>query len=328
MGYSAKTISAARTRLAELSDEKDRQNQLRLQQVYKRLPQVRDIDHELRSMMAELVVATFQSGTDPTEAIKEMKARNLALQSQREDLLAREGFPPDYTDHKFYCEKCSDRGYIGTKMCSCLQELCSRQQKKELSALLKLGSDSFDDFRLDYYSSAVDQSYGVSPRDNMELIFENCVEYARRFGPDSGNLCFRGSTGLGKTFLSACIAREVSDRGFSVVYDTAIDMFDVFERVKFGDQTPEEDPTRKYMSCDLLIVDDLGTEMKTQFTVSALYSVVNTRLMKGKKTIITTNLSTSAMKERYTPQIMSRLEGEYTAFYFFGEDIRLKKRGF
>lgn len=323
MAYSGKTIAAAKAVLADRVSVRQAQADRRLAEVYQRIPQIRRIDSELRSQMLELAVAAFQS--DNSDSVKNLAARNLELQSQREKLLTDAGYPADYTDDKPVCSLCADRGYVGSRMCSCLAELCARQQIKELSALLKLGSESFDDFRMDYYSAVRHADYGVAPRDNMELVYEQCVHYARNFGKDSANLCFRGGTGLGKTFLAACIAREVSGNGWSVVYDTAINVLDAFERVKFNNDEDAEEYTGQVLNCDLLILDDLGTEMKTQFTVSALYNIVNTRLLKNKKTLLTTNLTLNEMKERYTPQIMSRIEGEYTTLFFFGDDIRVMK---
>lgn len=323
MAYSGKTIAAAKEILADRVGVRRAKADRRLQEVYEQIPQIRRIDADLRSQMLELAEAAFRSNNDSD--VQELAARNLALQQQREKLLTDAGYPADYTDDKPVCSACGDRGYVGSRMCVCLADLCAKQQIKELSALLNLGSESFDSFKMDYYSPVADPNYGVSSRENMEMVYEQCVYYARRFGKDSANICFRGGTGLGKTFLAACIAREVSGNGWSVVYDTSINVLDAFERVKFSSDEDAEEYTQQVLNCDLLIMDDLGTEMKTQFTVSALYNIINTRLMKNKKTLLTTNLTLNEMKERYTPQIMSRIEGEYTTLFFFGEDIRVKK---
>jgi len=162
----------------------------------------------------------------------------------------------------------------------------------------------------------------------MEIIYETCVEYARKFGQKSMNLFFNGAPGLGKTFLSACIARVVADNGYSVVYDMAASIFAKFEEAKFSrTEDPEESraEVRRCLECDLLILDDLGTEMTTAFTVSALYELVNTRLVTGKKTIVSSNLTINELRRRYSGQIMSRLEGEYQVLTFRGEDIRKRR---
>ncbi len=188
---------------------------------------------------------------------------------------------------------------------------------------------TFDDFSLEYYPTAVNPATGLSPRRQMELIYETCVNYASHFVPRRGkNLLMSGEPGLGKTFLSACIAREVVSRGYSVVYDTAIHVFACLEKQKFGGGTPEDTRmAERVMECDLLILDDLGTEMPTAFIAPALYSVINGRLMGEKPTIISTNFNIQQLSARYTPQITSRIAGEYSILSFAGQDIRrLKSR--
>jgi len=171
----------------------------------------------------------------------------------------------------------------------------------------------------------------VSPRENMELVYEVCLNYAQKFGKFSiKNLFLSGAPGLGKTFLSACIARSVSENGHSVVYDTAGNVFAQFEARKFmrdsADGAEARDETRRYLHCDLLILDDLGSELTTQLTQSALYELVNTRLVAGRHTVISSNLTMGDVGRRYAPQIASRLEGEYHVLHFMGEDIRLQKK--
>ena len=157
----------------------------------------------------------------------------------------------------------------------------------------------------------------------MRLILNRCKRYCAGFGPDSESMLFTGAPGLGKTFLSACIARAVADGGHSVVYETVIRLFGEFESAKFGDYSEEnQSRTEKYLKCDLLIMDDLGSEMVTQFSQSALYTVVNTRLMEGRPTIISTNLTPEGLTARYSPAICSRILGSYRLMQFLGEDLR------
>lgn len=212
---------------------------------------------------------------------------------------------------------------MGAVMCECLKELCRQEQKKELSSLLA-GKESFDNFRLDLYPSHLEDNPNINPRALMQSTFQHCVRYAKEFSKKSTSLLFRGDPGLGKTFLSACIARTVADNGFSVVYDTAGKLFADFETTRFG--SDRSDLTQKYLQCDLLIIDDLGTEMTTQFTLSVLYQVINTRLMEDKPVIISTNLSTDAISKRYAGPIASRLLGCYQHCIFVGKDIRQMPR--
>ena len=209
-------------------------------------------------------------------------------------------------------------------MCECLAELCRQEQKKELT-FLNVSRESFDQFRLDYYLDRLDPKLGINVRALMEKTYNTCKKYAYGFTERSGNLLFSGDTGLGKTFLSACIARTVADRGFSVVYESAGHLFSNLERAKFsGDEQARED-VKKYTDCDLLIVDDLGTEMPGQFTTAALYSLVNDRILAGKAMIVSTNLTAEDLSRRYSPQIASRLRGNFTRVAFLGDDIRMKR---
>ena len=269
----------------------------------------------------------FTSGVDAREAMDQVKEQNLSLQRERE-LLVQEHFDEGFLDDSPLCDHCGGLGYVGSSMCECLRELCRQEQKKELT-FLNVGRETFEQFRLDYYSDRIDPQRGVSPRAVMEKNFQTCRRYAHSFAERSENLLFSGDTGLGKTFLSACIARTVADRGYSVVYESAGHLFSNLERAKFsGDEDARED-VKKYTQCDLLIVDDLGTEMPGQFTTAALYGLLNDRLLDGKPMIVSTNLTIDELSRRYSPQILSRLRGSFRRLTFLGEDIRiLKNRGY
>jgi len=267
-------------------------------------------------------------GAGTGEQVEDVRLRNLELQEQRRGELIRAGFSENYLSDEVMCPKCSDTGYIRTEMCECLYELYKNEQRASLSSLLRLGDETFDNFELSYYDDMPAPDTGVSPRRSMEIIYETCVEYARKFGKKSMNLFFNGAPGLGKTFLSACIARVVAENGYSVVYDMASHIFAQFEDAKFvrtDDQEEARSEIKRYLECDLLIIDDLGTEMTTAFTISALYELINTRLMTCRKTLVSSNLTLHELRRRYSEQIMSRLEGEYQVLTFRGEDIRRKR---
>jgi DNA replication protein DnaC len=321
MGYSEQVLRRARERLEQAKQERERENEAHRREAYARYPRLQEIDRELQMTMAQLMAATLRRGGDPTEAIGQIREKNLALQREREWILEAGDFEEGYLDDAPICAKCGGTGYEGNQMCSCLRELCRQEQKKELTSLLGSGRESFESFRLDVYSDLYDEKLGVSPRKLMQSNFNICRRYAQNFTPQAGNLLFSGATGLGKTFLSACIARQVADRGYSVVYETAIRLFSDFESEKFGGEE-QRGLSRKYLACDLLIIDDLGTEMTTQFTISALYNVVNTRMMENRATIISTNLAPETLEGRYSPQIASRVLGTYRLLKFAGSDIR------
>ncbi len=325
MGYSAEVVRRARDRLAQAREDRASEDRQHLAEAYERVPRIREIDRELRMTMAQAAMAAFQAGTDGKKELEAVRDRNLALQRERARLV-EENFEVGFLDETPICEKCGGTGYVGANMCECLRELCRQEQKKEVS-ILSGSRESFSHFRLDVYSDRVDPNYGVSPRTVMEKNLRECKNYAVFFSDKSENLLLSGNPGLGKTFLSACIARTVADRGYSVAYETAGHLFTKMERAKFGNDEQARQETESYTQCDLLILDDLGTEMPGQFTNVALYGIVNDRLLLGKPTIISTNLTTEDIAKRYTPQIASRLRGSFKRVPFIGDDIRLLKNG-
>ena len=323
MGYSAEVIRRARLRLEQTKADLQSQHQQKLQQAYDRVPRIREIDRLLRQTMAQAARAVFAQGGDVQEMMNRIKEENLALQQEREMLIA-EHFEPGFLEETPVCEKCGGSGYVGSAMCQCMQELCRQVQHKELT-LLHMGTETFDNFRLDVYPDRYDENMRVNVRTLMQKTYQSCWNYAHNFTENSGNLLFSGSTGLGKTFLSACIAKTVADRGYSVVYENATHLFTRMEQAKFHGDEEAKAFVQRYQACDLLIIDDLGTEMGGQFTVSALYTLLNDRLLRGKPMIISTNLNTQEFASRYSPQIASRLEGSFKRLFFLGDDIRIKK---
>ena len=327
MAYSTEVVRRARARLAQAKEDRESENRQHLAEAYRRVPRIREIDMELRLTMAKAAQAAFRQGSDGREMMEAIRLQNLELQQERA-ILAMEHFEEGYLDETPICENCGGSGYIGSAMCECLQELCRQEQKKEVS-ILSGSKDNFSQFRLEYYPDQLDRNLGVNIRDLMEKTFQTCRRYAMTFSEKSGNLLFSGDTGLGKTFLSACIARTVADRGYSVVYESAGHLFANLERAKFSNDEAAREACRRYNDCDLLIIDDLGTEMPGQFTTAALYSLINDRLLMSKPMIVSTNLTVDEMLRRYSPQIASRLRGSFTRVAFLGEDIRVQKnRGF
>ena len=324
MAYSTEVVRRARERLAQARDDRQRENREHLALAYAQQPRLREIDKQLRMTMAKAARAVFAGG-DAEALMNQAKEENLALQREREWIL-EEQFEPGFLDETPICSVCSGTGYVGSTMCDCLAELCRQEQKKELT-FLSAGRESFDQFRLDYYSDKPTPA-GYSPRVVMEKTYQDCRRYAFGFNMASGNLLFSGNTGLGKTFLSACIARSVADQGYSVVYESAGHLFAALEKARFEANEENRRAAAKYTECDLLIVDDLGTELPGQFVTAALYSLINDRLLENKPTIISTNLNSDEIGRRYNPQIASRLRGSYKRVAFVGDDIRLlKNRG-
>ena len=323
MAYSAEVLSRARARLAMAKEDRESENREHLQQAYAQVPRLKEIDRLLRLTMAQAAQAAFAQGGDPAELLEQARRENLLLQQERAELEALY-FEEGFLDDSPICDRCGGSGYVGLAMCECLRELCRQEQKKELT-FLNVGRESFDQFRLEYYPDREDPKFGVNIRTIMEKTYQTCRRYAQNFSERSSNLLFSGDTGLGKTFLSACIARTVADNGYSVMYESAGHLFANLERAKFSGDEQARKESDRYFACDLLIVDDLGTEMPGQFTTTALYGLVNDRLLAGKPTIISTNLTIEEFERRYNRQIASRLRGSYVRVPFLGEDIRVQK---
>lgn len=328
MALDGKLLALARKKLEELRRQNEDTQAKRQREIYTRLPAVRQIDLRLQNQMRELAVIALRRDKEAKQALQALEVENLALQERRAELLQAAGYPANYMDDLYTCPDCQDRGYLHDgRMCACLKRLYNAEVTKDLSGLLK-GDEHFGKFRMDYYSTQPDAN-GSVPRDVMETVFAVCKNYAQNFSPASINLVFTGGPGLGKTFLSACIARTVSQKGFSVAYESASTALGAFEKEKFSRDAEEiagaAAKVRRYLDCDLLILDDLGTEMNTSFTQSALYTLVNQRLIDGKQTIISTNLDEAALAAQYSPQIASRLLGQFHWLHFLGSDIRRMK---
>ena len=323
MAYSSDVVRRARRELESRKADHESRQQARQQEIYAKIPRVEEIDRQLRASMALAVQAAFLKGEDGAEALAQARQANLALQAERKELVAG-AFPVDYLDESPVCPICGGTGYIGATMCRCLAQLCRQEQKKELS-LLSCGEHSFREFRLDYYPQETDPKYGASPRAIMTRILEICQKYAKNFSAQSGNLLFNGGTGLGKTMLSACIACEVAEKGYSVAYESAQHLFAKLEKDRFHPDEESALAVKKLADCDLLLVDDLGTELPGNFVTAALYSLLNDRLLAGKPMVISTNLNIEEIRQRYSPQIASRLEGSFQLLPFVGEDIRVLK---
>jgi len=337
MALDGKILARAKKELEKKRVKREALLESRKNTIYERIPRVREIDTELRASMAEYISVALNAGTD--EQVQKIVEKNKGLQEERKREIQSSGLPGSYLDNEpCMCKNCGDTGWIDSKMCKCLEDIYKEEQRASLSSLFKLGNETFDSFDLSYYSDSPVPGTSISPRQSMEVVYEICVEYARKFGNKSMNLFFNGAPGLGKTFLSASIARVVADNGFSVVYNTAVSVFSKFENMKFmrshdSDESREivdnsRDEVKRYLECDLFIIDDLGTEMTTAFTIEALYEIINTRLITNRKTLINSNLTLDELRRRYSEQIMSRLEGEYQVLTFYGDDIRKKRNVF
>ena len=329
MSYDGKLLAQAREELEEIREKNQAEHFSRQSRIYREIPAIETLDQKMCAQMAELVRLTLSRPVDLDIRLAALKEENLDAQISRAELLTAHGYPVEYLDDIYTCPRCRDTGNVNGSVCECLKKLYNKQLTQELSSLLRNGEESFENFDLSLYTNEPDRS-GVRPREVMEVVFAGCKKFADNFPNVSANLLLQGGTGLGKTYLSACIARVVAEKGYSVCYDTASSALEAFERQKFS-RDPEESEAagvrvKRMLSCDLMILDDLGTEMVTSMTLSALYTLINTRLNEGRRMIISTNCTAEEREVRYTPQICSRIDGEFLLLPFAGSDIRRLRR--
>ncbi len=323
MTYSKEVVSRARAKLAQQKADIESENASRLQEAYRRVPRLQQLDQQIAGTMAVAARAVFAKGGDAVQAMEQVKADNLALQAER-DMLEKQHFAPGWLNGRTLCEHCGGTGYIGSTMCDCLKELCITEQRKELGSIFS-GTESFETFSLSYFSDTPVKNLPVSERSVMEKVLKVCRDYARTFTMESGNLLFNGGTGVGKTHLALAVGRTVGEQGYTVCYESAAPLLSKLERAKFSPSEETVAQAERFEQCDLLIVDDLGTELTGNFTNAALYSLVNTRLMARKPMLLTTNLTIDELEKRYSPQLASRLKGEFHRLTFVGTDIRILK---
>ena len=292
---------------------------MRRAEVQLAIPEIARVDREMSLVGFEIMEAAMRNDAQMLDAAK---AKNLALSEKKRDLLEAAGYPRDYTEIKYECEACGDTGAIDNRMCSCMRRKLVEAGIESSGMGDLIRNQSFENFSLEYYK----QSPDVFKR--MSMIYNLLRKYAEDFDAKaSGNIAMFGGTGLGKTHLSSAVARSVIERGYDVYYVGAQGMISDFEYNRFGNGSVanSDGDLEKYTECDLLIIDDLGTEVSNQFTTSCLYNVINTRLNKKKQTIISTNLSQDEFRKRYWDRITSRVFGEYMILPFVGTDIRSQK---
>lgn len=306
-----KAFEEKKIRLTEKKSFRERM----LRAAYASNQRLYEIDSQLAQIGASLAITAL---TGNTEKLEMMKSLSVALTKEKAEILKK----AEVEDIKLECEICSDTGYVSGKICECIKREAAEIMSRELSSQMPLDACSFENFDLKFYSDK--DKNGENARRRMTAILKLCREYALNFSPEtSKNLLFLGSAGLGKTHLTLSIVSEVIKKGYLPVYASAENLFTSIEAEKFSGEG--KGTYEQVLHCDLLVIDDLGTEMVTSFTKSALYNLINTRLLSGKPTIINTNLSMKEIEEKYTARISSRLMGEYDCHKFLGDDIRQQK---
>lgn len=294
----------------------------RKEEVAKQLPQIVDLEAKIGRLSVELSIAAFKAMDNREEYLNKLKRQITELRIKKSELLVANGFSMDYLNHRYRCGKCKDSGFIGTSRCSCYkQKLVQLYYKNsDLNHILK--ENNFDHFNMEYYSSKRSGDEPESPRKNMEKILSKSINFIKNFEGLNENLLFYGNSGTGKTFLSNCIAKELLDKGFFVVYRTADELIQNLKTVRFENDDALEE---LLVDCDLLVIDDLGTEQINDFSKTELFNILNKRLLKQKKMLISTNYTLKELSKTYSERITSRLFGNFNLCKFYGEDIRVTK---
>lgn len=293
-------------------------------EIYEKIPKIKELENSI-SFLSVQQAKKLLDGDD--NALNDLRLQIHELRREKAALLKEYNYPDNYLEETHECSLCNDTGYIGSQKCPCFKKaaielLYAQSNLKEI-----LQKENFDTFRLDYYSdNYVDPKTGRSSLATMKEALSICKDFADHFNQEPRNLFLYGDTGVGKTFLSNCIAKELIDKTYSVIYFTAFELFDIFEKSKFGKDPAAEVMNTHILDCDLLIIDDLGTELPNAFTTSRLFLCLNERMLRKKSTIISTNLPLDTFVEYYSERTFSRITSNYRLLKLIGDDIRIKKK--
>lgn len=296
------------------------ENDARIKEINEKLPQIREVNDVIYNTGKDLIRMISSGRLTPEqtqEKIRHMHSNNISAQEMSKRILTANGYPADYLELHYVCPKCHDSGYIRSNFCDCFMKLYAKYSTEKLNEKSKITLKSFDSFRLSYYRN--DDYY------TMKRIFDFTKNYAETFTPKSGSILMFGETGLGKTHLSLAIASSVLEKGFSVVYDSIINILRTIEKEHFSREHSTE-LTDIILNADLLIIDDLGTEYESPFYNSTVYNIINTRINANLPTIISTNLGFEGIKKRYESRVVSRITTLYQCLEFKGEDVRMQQR--
>ena len=320
MSIKAETLHQAEAEHEFLRKTQVEKNEIRQKQFYKKFKRAKDIDLQLSRTAIDSAKAIL-SGASAKEKLTELKNKNLALQKELETLLITANLPLDYLNIKYKCADCKDMGYVDGVMCDCLKNLIKKITYKNLNKLSPLSLSTFEAFNTDLYPDK-NSADGVNVKSHMEKIFNFCKNYANTFNKNSENLFLQGATGLGKTHLSLAIANSAINSGYNVIYTSTPNILSKLEKEHFSHNFQDEETEKHLIGCDLLILDDMGTEFQTSFSSAMIYNIINSRIMFQKPTIISTNLSVKEIQSAYSKRLVSRIMGNYKRLFFLGNDIR------
>ena len=320
MAYSSKIYNKALRILEQRRDTAFTEAQIRSEEIRSAVPEIDSIQKQLSEIGLEISQLFFFKG-NTDEKISELRNKSRALISKRAELLKKNGYSEDAMQTEHICAVCEDRGFIGGRLCNCHRQLLKDIMREEIRQLAPIDECTFDSFDLEYYSNEpLDNS--IVPRARAQKIFDSSRKYAQNFSLNSKNILFLGKTGLGKTHLSLAIANVVINKGYYVCYGTSQNICDDLQSEQFGRNEEIYYTKQQVLGCDLLILDDLGTEIDNQYSIATLYNIINSRILSKKPTVISTNCELSELLSKYDQRITSRITGEYTKMTFLGNDIR------
>ena len=305
----------------KIRTDENRKLMKRREEIKNKYPEILELDTTIQKLCLNLSMAALRGITDQNE-LNNIKEEITDLRAKKYEMLVSHGYNPDYLNLHYNCPKCKDTGFIGIDKCSCFKSKLIKLYYKDSDLEEAVKTNNFKNFNINLYSNHKLNDERYTPRKNIEDILEYITgEYLPNFKNSNTNLLFYGNSGTGKTFLSWCIAKELLDKGFLVVYKTSDDLLRALKDIKFNNDTDLEN---LLINCDLLIIDDLGSEQITDFSSAELFTLINKKILKNKKMLISTNLSLPLISKRYSERISSRIIGEFKLFKFFAEDIRIQ----
>ena len=305
----------------KIRTDENRKLMKRREEIKNKYPEILELDTTIQKLCLNLSMAALRGITDQNE-LNNIKEEITDLRAKKYEMLVSHGYNPDYLNLHYNCPKCKDTGFIGIDKCSCFKSKLIKLYYKDSDLEEAVKTNNFKNFNINLYSNHKLNDERYTPRKNIEDILEYITgEYLPNFKTSNTNLLFYGNSGTGKTFLSWCIAKELLDKGFLVVYKTSDDLLRALKDIKFNNDTDLEN---LLINCDLLIIDDLGSEQITYFSSTELFTLINKKILKNKKMLISTNLSLPLISKRYSERISSRIIGEFKLFKFFAEDIRIQ----
>ena len=323
MAYKSEIYQKAINMLERRRERATLEANARTLEISREIPEIEEIQKKLSAIGFSISKLFFREG-DREDEVNRLRKASLALQKEKRELLAKNGYDEDALAIKYFCPVCNDTGYYNERMCSCHKELLKELQRDQIRKLAPLDECTFESFDTRYYPEKAMEN-GISPKEKAERILESCRNYAQKFNSHSPNLMFMGGTGVGKTHLSLAIANVAINKGFSVVYGTSQNILSDLQNENFGRTDNLTYEEFDVLHTDLLIIDDLGTEFSSRFSEACIYNIINTRILQRRPTIISTNYEHEDFEREYNQRILSRIAGEYSTLILEGNDIRYIK---